>query len=245
MRKGYRTVSELAVELNVSDMTVRRYLDELEKRELITRTHGGAFVGEEMIDVDYRVRETVRRTEKELIGKLASSLIESGESIYIDSGSTAVYVALAINDNTRITVVTNSMVVAETLESKSNIETILLGGRLHAATHSVIGPLTQDAVTQFRFSKAFLGAAGVDVSQGLSQGNLDEVPIKKMVAQNSKQRIVVVDSSKFRKQVLIMFLPFSEVDILITDAEIPDSDRKVLEETGVRVLIAGMDSNVN
>jgi len=85
----------------------------------------------------------------------------------------------------------------------------------------------------------------VDVSQGLSQGNLDEVPIKKMVAQNSKQRIVVVDSSKFRKQVLIMFLPFSEVDILITDAEIPDSDRKVLEETGVRVLIAGMDSNVN
>lgn len=78
-RTGYRSVSELSAELNVSEMTVRRYLDKLEESQLIRRTHGGAFSGQEVVEVDYRVRETVRRPEKEAIGRAAWSLVQPGE----------------------------------------------------------------------------------------------------------------------------------------------------------------------
>ena len=205
-RKGYRSVSELSSDLDVSEMTVRRYLDRLEQRQLIKRTHGGAFSGLEMIEVDYRVRETVRRAEKEAIGRLAWSLIQPGESIFIDAGSTTAYLALAMDDTRRITVVTNSTTVLQTLESKSNIETILLGGKVHSLSHSLVGPIAEETVRQFRFTRAFLGAVGINLQEGFTQSNIDEVPVKKQVAANARQVIVLADSSKVNKDVLVLFL---------------------------------------
>jgi len=151
-RKGYRSVSDLAEDLHVSEMTVRRYLDKLEAKELIKRTHGGAFAGQEMIEVDSRVRETI---------------------------------------------------VLQTLENRTNIDTILLGGRVHAASHSLIGPIAEETVAQLRFTKAFLGAVGINLEEGLTQSNVDEVPVKKRVAANSKEVIVLADSSKFNRDVLV------------------------------------------
>lgn len=237
-RKGYCSVSDLAEELRVSEMTVRRYLDQLERNDMVRRTHGGAFIGDEMIDVDYRVRETIRRPAKEAIGRLAFSLIEAGESVFIDTGSTAAYLAYAIDDTKRLTVVTNSIVVAETLENKANVETILLGGRVHGSTHCVLGSLAEESVKQFRYSKAFLGAAGISLRDGLTQGNIEEVPIKKTVAENAKRRIVLLDSSKFHKEVLVVFLTLKQIDTLITDNEIGTAEKSALEEAGIDVLIA-------
>jgi DeoR family fructose operon transcriptional repressor len=239
-RKGYRSVSELSGDLNVSEMTVRRYLEKLEQRNLVKRTHGGAFAGQEMIEVDYRVRETVSRDEKEAIGRKAYSLIQPGESIFIDAGSTAAFLAFAMDDTRRITVVTNSIVVAQTLENKTNIETILLGGRVHGTTHSLIGPAAVEMVKQFRFNKAFLGASGISLSEGLTQSAFDEIPVKKVVADNSKEVFVLADSSKFDKTVLVFFLSIDRVHTIITDRGIKDSCRLALEEKGIRVLIADM-----
>jgi DeoR family fructose operon transcriptional repressor len=231
-------VAELSKDLHVSEMTVRRYLDRLEKKELIKRTHGGAFTGQEMIEVDYRVRETVRRAEKEAIGRLAWTLIQPGESVFLDAGTTLAYLAAAMDDTRRITVVTNSTIVLQTLESRANIDTIALGGRVHAASHSLIGPIAEEAVAQFRFNKAFLGAVGINLEEGLSQSNVDEVPIKKRVAANSKEVIVLADSSKFNRDVLVMFLRLEQVHTIITDTGLPDPSRRSLEERGIRVLLA-------
>jgi DeoR family fructose operon transcriptional repressor len=237
-RKGYRSVSELAEDLAVSEMTVRRYLDKLEQKELIKRTHGGAFAGQEMIEVDYRVRETVRRAEKEAIGRLAWTLIQPGESVFLDAGSTLAYLASAMDDTRRITVVTNSTIVLQTLENKANIDTILLGGRVHAASHSLIGPIAEETVAQFRFTKAFLGAVGINLDEGLTQSNVDEVPVKKRVAANSKEVIVLADSSKFNRDVLVMFLRLDQVQTVITDTGVSAEQRRSLEERGIRVLAA-------
>jgi DeoR family transcriptional regulator of aga operon len=237
-RKGYRSVSELSSDLNVSEMTVRRYLDRLEQRQLIKRTHGGAFSGLEMIEVDYRVRETVRRTEKEAIGRLAWSLIQPGESIFIDAGSTTAYLALAMDDTRRLTVVTNSTTVLQTLEGKSNIETILLGGKVHALSHSLVGPIAEETVRQFRFTKAFLGAVGINLQEGFTQSNIDEVPVKKQVAANARQVIVLADSSKVNRDVLVLFLRLDQVHTVITDTGITPEDCAALEEKGIQVLIA-------
>jgi DeoR/GlpR family transcriptional regulator of sugar metabolism len=237
-RNGYRSVCELAGDLKVSEMTVRRYLDKLEQKELIKRTHGGAFAGQDMIEVDYRVRETVRRAEKEGIGRLAWTLIQPGESVFVDAGTTAAYLAAAMDDTRRITVVTNSTIVLQTLENRSNIETILLGGKVHAASHSVIGPVAEEAVRQFRFTKAFLGAAGINLEEGLTQSNIDEVPVKKCVAGNSREVIVLADSSKFNRDVLVMFLLLEQVHTVVTDTGIQPEHRRSLEERGIRVLVA-------
>jgi DeoR family transcriptional regulator of aga operon len=237
-RKGYRSVGELSADLKVSEMTVRRYLEKLEQKELIKRTHGGAFTGQEMIEVDYRVRETVRRTEKEAIGRLAWSLIQPGESVYIDAGSSAAYLAAAVDDTRRITVVTCSTTVLQMLEHRSNVDTILIGGKVHAASHSVVGPIAEETVRQFRFTKAFLGTVGINLQEGFTQSNIDEVPIKKIVASNSREVIVLADSSKFEKEVLVMFLRLDQVNVVITDSGVTAEHRAALEERGIRVLVA-------
>jgi DeoR/GlpR family transcriptional regulator of sugar metabolism len=237
-RKGYRSVSELSVDLAVSEMTVRRYLDKLEDRALIKRTHGGAFAGQEMIEVDYRVRETVRRAEKEAIGRAAWALVQPGESIFIDAGSTTAHLALAMDDTKRITVVTNSTTVLQTLERKANIQTIVLGGKVHAPSHSLIGHLAEESVQQFRFTKAFLGAVGINLQEGFTQSNVDEVPVKKEVAANSREVIVLADSTKFNQDVLVMFLRLDQVHIVITDPGIPPAYKARLEEHGIRVIVA-------
>jgi DeoR/GlpR family transcriptional regulator of sugar metabolism len=215
-------------------MTVRRYLDKLDERALIKRTHGGAFAGQEMIEVDYRVRETVRRAEKEAIGRAAWALVQPGESIFIDAGSTAAHLALAMDDTRRITVVTSST----TLEGKANIETIVLGGKVHAASHSVIGHLAEVAVQQFRFTKAFLGTVGINLQEGFTQSNVDEVPVKKQAAANSREVIVLADSSKFDQDVLFLFLRLDQVHTIITDSGVLPAHRAAMEEKGIRLVVA-------
>jgi len=237
-RRGYRSVAELSADLSVSEMTVRRYLDKLEERALIKRTHGGAFAGQEMIEVDYRVRETVRRAEKEAIGRAAWALVQPGESIFIDAGSTPAHLALAMDDTRRITVVTSSTTVLQALEGKANIDTIMLGGKVHATSHSLVGHLAEEAVQQFRFTKAFLGTVGINLQEGFTQSNVDEVPVKKKVASNSREVIVLADSSKFDQDVLFLFLRLDQVHTVITDVGVKPAHRAALEEAGIRVIIA-------
>lgn len=237
-RKGYRSVAELSADLSVSEMTVRRYLDKLEGRALIKRTHGGAFAGQEMIEVDYRVRETVRRAEKEAIGRAAWSLIQPGESIFIDAGSTTASLAFAMDDTRRITVVTTSTTVLQALEPKANVQTIVLGGKVHAPSHSLVGHLAEEAAGQFHFTKAFLGTVGINLQEGFTQSNVDEVPVKKRVALNSREVIILADSSKFNQDVFVTFLRLDQVHVVITDAGVAPADKASLEEHGIRVIIA-------
>lgn len=236
-RKGYRSVSELSTDLSVSEMTVRRYLEKLEQRDLIKRTHGGAFTGQEMIEVDYRVRETVHRAEKEAIARAAWALVQPGESIFIDAGSTTALLALAIDDTRRITVVTHSTSVLQALERKANIETLVLGGKVHAPSHSLLGHLTEEAVRQFHFTKAFLGANGINMQEGFTQSNVEEVPVKRQVAANAREVIILADSSKFNQDVLVMFLRLEQVHVVITDKGVRQQDRSALEERGIRVIV--------
>jgi DeoR/GlpR family transcriptional regulator of sugar metabolism len=237
-RKGYQSVNELAAELNVSDMTVRRYLDRLEEKELIKRTHGGAFAGQDMIEVDYRIRETVHSEEKEAIGRRAFAMVQPGESVFIDAGTTPAFLAYAINDTKRMTVVTNSLVVARALENRSNVQCILLGGTVHGPTHSTIGQMAEESLAQFRFNRAFMGTSAIDMTAGLSQSTFEEIPIKRRAARQAAQVVVLADSSKFHRQVTFLFMQLNEVHAILTDAGIGASDAQALQEKGIEVIVA-------
>jgi DeoR/GlpR family transcriptional regulator of sugar metabolism len=237
-RKGYQSVNELAAELRVSDMTVRRYLDRLEEKELIKRTHGGAFAGQDMVEVDFRIRETVNRGEKEAIGRAAFALIQPGESVFIDAGTTPAFLASAINDAKRITVVTNSLVVARTLENRASVQCILLGGTVHGATHSTVGQMADEDLGQFRFNRAFMGTSAIDLTAGLSQGTFEEIPIKRKAARQSSQVVVLADSSKFDKQVTFLFMPLEQVNTIITDTGISAGVAQAIRDKGIEVVTA-------
>jgi DeoR/GlpR family transcriptional regulator of sugar metabolism len=239
-RKGYQSVNELAAELKVSDMTVRRYLDRLEERDLIKRTHGGAFAGQEMIEVDFRIRETVCRDQKEAIGLAAFAMIQPGESVFIDAGTTSAFLAYAINDTKRLSVVTNSLVVARALENRSNLQCLLLGGTVHGATHSLVGQMAEEALSKFRFNRAFLGTSAIDLTAGLSQSTFEEIPVKRKAAQQARQVIVMADSSKFDKQVTFLFMSLSEVHTIITDSGISPTTSQALTERGIEVITAAI-----
>jgi DeoR family fructose operon transcriptional repressor len=226
LKNGYMSVIDLAAQLSVSDMTVRRDLEKLELEGLISRTHGGAYTKQAGVVIDYHVRATVHPEEKESIGKLAYSLINPGESIFIDAGSTASFLALAIDDRKRLTVVTHSLVVAEALLNKVNVDAILLG------------PLAEEAVGRFKYTKSFLGTSGINLSEGFTASTLEEIPIKKTASENSKQVIVLADSTKLHTQGLSLFLNFCKVNMVITDWGMGEDDRKVLEKEGIRVLCA-------
>lgn len=241
-RKGYQSVNELASELKVSDMTVRRYLDRLEERDLIKRTHGGAFAGQEMTEVDFRIRETEFRAQKEAIGRAAFAVIQPGESVFIDAGSTAAFLASAINDAKRITVVTNSLVVAHTLESRASVQCILLGGTVHGATHSTVGQMSDESLGQFRFNRAFMGASAIDLSAGLSQGTFEEIPIKRKAARQSSQVVVLADSSKFDKQVTFLFMSLDQVNAVITDAGLKPDIAQAIRDRGIELITAQVAS---
>jgi DeoR/GlpR family transcriptional regulator of sugar metabolism len=238
LKNGYMSVIDLAAQLSVSDMTVRRDLEKLELEGLISRTHGGAYTKQAGVVIDYHVRATVHPEEKESIGKLAYSLINPGESIFIDAGSTASFLALAIDDRKRLTVVTHSLVVAEALLNKVNVDAILLGGKVHSLTRSMIGPLAEEAVGRFKYTKSFLGTSGINLSEGFTASTLEEIPIKKTASENSKQVIVLADSTKLHTQGLSLFLNFCKVNMVITDWGMGEDDRKVLEKEGIRVLCA-------
>jgi DeoR/GlpR family transcriptional regulator of sugar metabolism len=240
-RRGYQSVAELAGELDVSEMTIRRYLDRLEEQQQVKRTHGGAYLGQEMIEVDYRIRETVRRAEKEAIGRLAFSMIQPGESVFVDSGTTAAFLAYAINDSKRITVVTMSLVAAQALEGRTAVQTLLLGGTVHAATHSVIGPLAEESIGQFRFNQAFLGASAISLTDGLSQSTYDEIPVKRKAALHAQRVVVLADSDKLHKHAPFLFMPLDQVTALVTDTRIRSEDRQALEEKGVEIHLAEVE----
>ncbi len=237
-KRGYMSVLELAEVMNVSDMTIRRDLEKLDKEGLIRRTHGGAYIELSMLEVDYHIRETVYLPEKEAIGRKAYTLIQPGESIFIDAGSTTSFLASSIDDTKKLTVVTHSIVVSQALMNKHNVDTIMLGGKLHSATQSLIGPLTEEGLKKFKYTKAFLGTSGINLSEGLTISTIDEVPIKRQAALNSKRVILLADSTKFNKDVLAVFLRIDEIDTIITDWHLKETDRKILEEKGIEVLLA-------
>lgn len=238
LRNGYMSVVNLASKLSVSDMTVRRYLEKLEQEGYVSRTHGGAYTSQVGVEIDYQLRETARPAEKEAIGKLAYSMLHPGDSIFIDAGNTASFLAIAIDDKKRLTVVTHSIVVSKALLNKINVDTILLGGKVHSVTQSLVGPLTEEAVGRFKYTKSFLGTSGIDLVAGFTASTLEEMPIKKIAADNSKQVIILTDSSKLHTQGLALFLKFNQVDIMITDWGIKKEDRKLLEKEGIEVICA-------
>jgi DeoR family fructose operon transcriptional repressor len=234
------SVAELSRIFDISDSTARRDLNELERRGLIRRTHGGAILRTRTsLDVPLKAREESNIQEKERIGRLAAQFVSEGESLFIDAGTTTQRVARELKHMKGLTVVTNSLNVCAELVDASSVELILVGGSFRKESFSMVGPLAENTVRQFHADKAILGIDAISLEKGLTTPNLLEAAVKKEMIAASDELIIVADHSKVGRTSFCYVAPLTEMDKLVTDSGISEKHLASLREIGIEVQVAG------
>lgn len=235
----YVKVSQIAEELDVTTVTIRKDLKILEERNLLYRTHGSAMPIDPYVpDMSVQIKGKLRNEEKKKIAIEAAKLIEENDSIIISAGSTNYKFAEQIKAKTHLNVVTPSLPVSILLNDYPDIDVIQLGGVLDKKSLSVRGKYAGMAFDNFTCSKIFLGVDGVDKENGITNSNIEEAILSKKMIDSSSKIIVLADSSKFGKRGFGKICPLERVDIIITDDGITNSVAKLLDNLGIKVIIA-------
>ncbi len=237
-RDGRVLVKDLARDFRISQITIRKDLESLDGQGLIHRTHGGALPVQAgtLLDPNLREKENLHRVQKTQIAHAATRLVEEGQSVLLDSGSTTTAIACALKNMARITVITNAINIAAELTG-TRIEIILTGGTLRNNSFSLVGPLAEWTLRQLSADILFLGVDGFDTKAGLFTPNLLESEVNRTMVKIARRTIAVCDSSKFGRRSLCNIVPITAIHEVITDKQIPKSDLHALKEAGVKVTL--------
>lgn len=230
-------VSELSQIFSVTEETIRRDLEKLEKDSLLKRSHGGAVsLGENQTETSFIEREIMNAVQKKAIAIEAIRTIEEGEQIILDASTTAWYMAKELPDMP-LTVLTNSIKVALELSSKSQIKVISTGGSLLSQSLSFVGPLAERSLSMYHVNKVFLSCKGVHLEKGLSDFNEQQVLVKRQMIDCADKSILLVDSSKFGIRSFAQIASLAQVDHIITDHHLEGSIRKQLESENIHLTV--------
>lgn len=236
--RGSVRVATLAGLLNVSEVTIRRDLEELEQRGLAERTHGGAIEAQRLHEeASYGAASERRSRQKRRIGESAAGLVCPPETVFLNGGTTTLQVFRRIDDP-RVTVVTNHVGMA--LESRDRAADVhLVGGTFRPNSNSCVGPFATDALRRVFASRAFIGVEGISIRSGLTTPAAPEAEVARvMIEQTQGQVVVVADHTKIGTVADFAIAPIDRVGVLVTDEGIDDAFRQELEAHGVEVLVA-------
>ena len=240
--REFARVAELSDVFGVSEVTVRGDLDVLASRGLVRRVHGGAMPRTAPAERPFEVAEVVSAGEKEAIGALAAGLVSSDDSIVLDVGTTTAAIAEALvqrRDIVTLTVFTNSLKVALVLEPAiPRIEVVVTGGTLRSLQHSLVDPLGRVLLERLHVDIVFIGCNGVDPEGGVTNVNLPETEIKRVMLTAGRRRVVVADGSKIGRVALAQLCSLDQVDILITGSSADGDVLAALRERGLDVRVA-------
>ncbi|MDF2670115.1 MAG: DeoR family transcriptional regulator [Paenibacillus sp.] len=230
------TVTDLAKEFNVHEATIRRDLMEIEQEGLLKRTHGGAIVEHWTHDEpSFNDRFNTQLEQKMRIGKLAANMVQDGEHIIIDSGTTTLHIAKNLVHRSNITVVTNDINIASELRDASGIKVVLTGGDLYPSSYMLNGMFTDQVLGSLHVEKAFIGIPALHPVHGLMHPEALLVPAKKGMIRAAQEIIVVADDSKIGKLSLYTVAPTSSIHTLITGIGAGEQDLKLFRDAGVTV----------
>jgi DeoR/GlpR family transcriptional regulator of sugar metabolism len=241
-QKGRVTVEDLSGFFNVTQMTIRRDLFALEKQGVLYRAHGGA-IKREKRSTAWQMSTLLTRLcqneeEKDRIALCVSQMIQDGESIMIDGGSTTTKVAQRLTGKRNLLIVTNALTIGELLLELDDSKVILTGGELFKETNSLIGNATEAAISNYRTDKAIIGVSGLVPGEGFFSAIPQEAEIKNRMLQNAQKKIVAADSSKIGTRAFYFFCDFTKVDTLVTDRNIKKNDLILLKKTGIEIIVA-------
>lgn len=233
---GFVDIKQLALDFHVSKITIRRDLVALENSGLLRRVRGGAINSSGRgYEPPLILRNTKFSKAKQLIGKRAAELINEGDCIALDVGSTTSEVARSLVNRQNLTIITPSLSIASQLLNELGIRIILPGGMLRHGEASMVGKLTTGAFEKFFVDKLIMGVGGIDVNAGLTEYNWDDALVKIAMMKSAKQIIVVADSSKFNVVAFAAVAKLSQINHLVTDQMPPDDLRDRLNELGIMI----------
>ena len=213
-------VSELSQRYDVSEETIRRDLEKLEKEGFVKKTYGGAVINEDNnVELPLMIRKKKNVIGKQRIAELAKDLIEDGDSILLDGSSTAVFIAKRIKDKKNLTVITNSIEILLELSDVSGWKVMATGGTIREGSLAMIGHQTEAMLSEFFVDKAFISCKGIERRAGITDLSESYASLKKAMLSGCKQRILAVDSTKFGSVAFAKIADIKDIPILITDKD--------------------------
>lgn len=246
-KNGSINVLDLSNYFGASKETIRRDLRELETKGLLMRTHGGAIPvdGAQMLqpikpEPPVKERELTNFQEKQAICKTAASYIQSGDNVFVDNSSTTIYLAQYVPQNIQVTFITNSIpfLIQAAQLNNQNQSYICLGGMLKARNLSIHGNMTLYNGKEYYPNKAFLSCTGISPDRMLTDSSIQEVDIKKMMIERSKEVFVLADHTKFENNGQIYLSSFHDINHIITDSNAVSSHYAYLTNYNIDVILA-------
>lgn len=235
---GRVRVNELAIQFNTSAVTIRNDLNELQQRGLVQRSHGGAVLPDPILrELPVLERLKAHSEEKRRIGAMAATLINNGETIILDSGTTTLEIARQIKSKSRLHIITNGVNIAAELLDARDTELFIVGGNVRGESASISGRFTEEMLEQFSADKMFLSGAGCDLEFGVSGANLEETMVNRAMLRISREIILVADASKFSKRSMSRITSFSEIDTVISDTSLSEDIQVKLRSMGCNLIL--------
>ena len=239
--RGFVAVAEIAREIGVSDMTVRRDLEALERDGLVQRTHGGAVIAPPATVIptepSYAARRELNPEAKRRIAASAAAMVSAGEVIGLDTGSTVACLAAELAGREGIEIVTNSLQTILAMPQLVMPEVFLLGGRLRPREGSLCGSITRQQLTSHWMDRVFIGVAGID-AQGLYDYSPEDAEVKLVYMERAKAVVVLCDSSKFDRRSFVRVCGFEAIGTIVTDRPLPPHIEEAAGKAGTAVLVA-------
>jgi DeoR family transcriptional regulator of aga operon len=235
---GQVRVRELSTRFKTSEVTIRNDLKQLHQRGLVHKGHGGA-VPADVISVEPSLRQRVKThvEEKKRIGAAAAAMIKDGETIILDSGSTTQEIASRMKGRHNVQVITNGLNIAKELVGVRGVRVILLGGVLRENSFSVVGHFAEEMLGHLTADKLFIAADGCDLTFGLSTPNLEESRVNQAMLRIARQKILVADSSKFGKTSLSRIASLQDIDMVLSDTQLPEKFRAAVTGYGIDLVL--------
>ena len=235
VRGGQAHVSALAESFGVSEMTVRRDLHSLAREGKLERVHGGAV--HTASEPGFSQIEVERFDVKDRLGAAAAALVEDGQTVMIDIGTSTTAISRHLHGK-QITVVTTNLAVVEELLPDPGIELVLPGGIVRRNYRSLVGVLAEDSLRQLKSDIAFVGTSGVDAELGVWDTTMVEVPIKRLIIGGADQVVLIADVAKFSMTGMVRVCGPESLDHVVTDAPLPAAVRSVVDANAIEVTIA-------
>ena len=234
---GKVIVTELARDFCVTEETIRRDLEKLDKEGLVSKTYGGAVSKHSpALDLPYNIRESVTVAEKQRIANKIAESIEDGERIMLDSSSTALYIVKRLKDKKNLTIITNGIKILFEVADKQDWTVLSTGGVLKKNALALTGSSAEKMIASYHVDTAICSCKGLDADVGVTDSNENDSLIKQAMFQSAERRILAADSGKFDKKSFVKVVELSGIDMIVTDAPPSEKWQKACAERNIPLL---------
>jgi DeoR/GlpR family transcriptional regulator of sugar metabolism len=243
LQHGQVEIALICDEFGVSEMTARRDLNDLDRKGLLRRVHGGAIANlGRSYEPSFLTRAVKNQEAKIAIGHKAAELVYDGDSIALDVGTTTLEIVPGLKGKRNLTIVTSCLQIATKVVDQISLEIdarlILTGGIVRPRELSMVGPIPEQVYQDLHVDKAFIGIGGITLEDGLTEFNIEDTQIKRMMIRSAREKIVVVDGAKFGVTSFASVAPLSAIDKVVTDQSAPSQMIEEMRKRGVEVILA-------